>query len=78
MTINSSLSLSVASQGDDSAPTLVLLPGPTDSWRSYQMILDLLPPSIRTIAVSQLAMATLTSQPPATEWNTSPRMWFHS
>jgi pimeloyl-ACP methyl ester carboxylesterase len=53
VTINGSLSLSVASQGDDSGPTLVLLPGPTDSWRSYQMILDLLPPSIRTIAVSQ-------------------------
>ncbi|MDF2731294.1 MAG: alpha/beta hydrolase fold protein [Acidimicrobiia bacterium] len=51
--INSNLSLSVASQGDDSGPTLVLLPGPTDSWRSYQMILDLLPTSIRTIAVSQ-------------------------
>ena len=51
--INSNLSLSVASQGDDSGPTLVLLPGPTDSWRSYQMILDLIPTSIRTIAVSQ-------------------------
>lgn len=51
--INSSLSLSVARQGDDSGPTLVLLPGPTDSWRSYRIVLDRLPPAIRTIAVSQ-------------------------
>jgi non-heme chloroperoxidase len=43
----------MASQGDDSGPTLVLLPGPTDSWRSYQTVLDRLPSSIRAIAVSQ-------------------------
>jgi pimeloyl-ACP methyl ester carboxylesterase len=30
-----------------------MLPGPTDSWRSYQRVLDLLPDGIRAIAVSQ-------------------------
>jgi pimeloyl-ACP methyl ester carboxylesterase len=29
-----------------------MLPGPTDSWRSYQPVLDQLPPSVRAIAVS--------------------------
>jgi non-heme chloroperoxidase len=46
------LSLSCALQGTASGLPLVLLPGPTDSWRSYAAILDLLPPSIRTVAVS--------------------------
>jgi non-heme chloroperoxidase len=31
----------------------VLLPGPTDSWRSYQPVLDQLPRDVRAIAVSQ-------------------------
>src|SRR5207302_5007878 len=31
---------------------LVLLPGPTDSWRSYQPVLDRLPRSMYTVAVS--------------------------
>ena len=30
-----------------------MLPGPTDSWRSYQPVLDLLPDGVRAIAVSQ-------------------------
>jgi pimeloyl-ACP methyl ester carboxylesterase len=30
-----------------------MLPGPTDSWRSYQPVLGLLPDSVRTIAASQ-------------------------
>ena len=45
--------LSYAEVGDPSGPALVLLPGPTDSWRSYEPVLDRMPPSIRTIAVSQ-------------------------
>jgi non-heme chloroperoxidase len=45
--------LSCAEQGDPSGPALVLLPGPTDSWRSYEPTLEALPLSIRTIAVSQ-------------------------
>lgn len=31
----------------------MLLPRPTDSWRSYQLILDRIPALVRTIAVSQ-------------------------
>jgi non-heme chloroperoxidase len=51
--LQSGLTLSYAWQGnaqDDVA--LVLLPGPTDSWRSYQPVLDRLPPSVHTVAVS--------------------------
>jgi non-heme chloroperoxidase len=47
------LTLSYAEQGDQSGPALVLLPGPTDSWRSYEPVLEAIPLSVRTIAVSQ-------------------------
>ena len=47
------LTLSYAEQGDPVGPALVLLPGPTDSWRSYEPVLDAIPRSVRTIAVSQ-------------------------
>jgi non-heme chloroperoxidase len=53
VTLASGLTLSYAEQGDRSGPALVLLPGPTDSWRSYQTILEAIPLWIRTIAVSQ-------------------------
>jgi pimeloyl-ACP methyl ester carboxylesterase len=46
------VALSYAEQGNRAGPALVLLPGPTDSWRSYQPTLDRLPPEIRAIAVS--------------------------
>ncbi len=49
----SGLKLSLADQGDPDGPTLVLLPGPTDSWRSYEPVLQRLPASIRAVAVSQ-------------------------
>lgn len=49
----SGLSLSYAEWGDRMGPALVALPGPTDSWRSYEPVLDRMPPSIRAIAVSQ-------------------------
>ena len=43
-------------EGDDRTdpdrPTIVLLPGPTDSWRSYQPVLDRLPAGIHAVAVS--------------------------
>lgn len=45
--------LSCAQQGDADGAPLVLLPGPTDSWGSYEGVLAHLPPSIRTVAVSQ-------------------------
>jgi non-heme chloroperoxidase len=48
----SGLRLSCAQQGDAGDVALVLLPGPTDSWRSYEEILDRLPPSMHTVAVS--------------------------
>jgi pimeloyl-ACP methyl ester carboxylesterase len=51
--IGTGLTLSYCEQGGSSEPALVLLPGPTDSWRSYEPVLDHLPRSIRTIAVSQ-------------------------
>lgn len=53
ITIATGLTLSYAEQGDPAGPVLLLLPGPTDSWRSYETVLKRLPPSIRTIAVSQ-------------------------
>lgn len=48
----SGLAFSYMEQGDPSGPALVLLPGPTDSWLSYEAVLDRMPASIRTIAVS--------------------------
>ena len=53
VTLGSGLLLSYAAQGDETGPVLVLLPGPTDSWRSYEPVLDQLSPAIRVVAVSQ-------------------------
>ncbi len=50
--LRSGLTLSYAEQGEATDVALVLLPGPTDSWRSYQPVLDQLPPSLHTVAVS--------------------------
>jgi non-heme chloroperoxidase len=52
LVLPSGVELSYADQGQRSAPALVLLPGPLDSWRSYQPVLERLPPSVRTVAVS--------------------------
>jgi pimeloyl-ACP methyl ester carboxylesterase len=52
VTLATGLTLAYAAKGDESAPVIVLLPGPTDSWRSYQPVLDRLSSSIRAIAVS--------------------------
>ena len=51
--LRTDLTLSCATVGDGSAPVVVLLPGPTDSWRSYEPVLDRFPSSVRAIAVSQ-------------------------
>ena len=51
--LKSGLNLSCTEQGPESGPAVVLLPGPTDSWRSYEPVLDRLPHRIRAIAVSQ-------------------------
>lgn len=53
ITLASGLTLSFAEQGDPCGPAVLMLPGPTDSWRSYQRVLDLLPDEVRAIAVSQ-------------------------
>jgi pimeloyl-ACP methyl ester carboxylesterase len=53
VTLESGLNLSYAEQGTGSGPAAVMLPGPTDSWRSYESVLDSLPHWIRAIAVSQ-------------------------
>ncbi|MBA3654979.1 MAG: alpha/beta hydrolase [Actinobacteria bacterium] len=53
ITLETGVTLSYAERGDGSRPPVVLLPGPTDSWRSYEQVLDRMPKSTRTIAVSQ-------------------------
>src|SRR5215467_8062025 len=53
VSLASGLTLSYAAQGGGSDPAVLLLHGPTDSWRSYQTVLELLPPDIRAVAVSQ-------------------------
>jgi pimeloyl-ACP methyl ester carboxylesterase len=49
----SNVALSYIEQGAVSGPTVVLLPGPTDSWHSYVPALEYFPRSIRAVAVSQ-------------------------
>ena len=53
VTLARGITLSYAVQGDASGPVLLLLPGPTDSWRSYEPVLAKLPTVVRAIAVSQ-------------------------
>ncbi len=53
VTLESGLNLSYAEQGTESGPAVLLLPGPTDSWRSYEPVLDRMPQWIRAISVSQ-------------------------
>lgn len=53
VTLGTGITLSYAAIGDASGPAVVLLPGPTDSWRSYELVLDQLPSSVRAVAVSQ-------------------------
>lgn len=52
ITLASGLTLSYAEQGSDAEPAVLLLPGPTDSWRSYEPVLDRMPRWIRAISVS--------------------------
>ncbi|MEA3245583.1 MAG: alpha/beta hydrolase [Gemmatimonadota bacterium] len=46
------VTLSYVDQGRGAGPAIVLLPGLTDSWRSYERVLPHLPDSLRVIAVS--------------------------
>ncbi len=50
--IGNGLRLSFAERGDESGPNLLLLPGPTDSWVSYEPVLRRLPSWIHVIALS--------------------------
>lgn len=52
MTLPSRVTLSYLDQGCGAGPAIVLLPGLTDSWRSYERVLPFLPDSLRVIAVS--------------------------
>jgi non-heme chloroperoxidase len=62
--LSSGLTVSYASIGGHSGPALLMLPGPTDSWRSYAAVLAELPSSTRSIAVSQRGHGD-TDKPPA-------------
>ena len=53
VTLASGLTLSYAQQGEAADPAVVLLPGPTDSWRSYQPVLARLPRGTYAVALSQ-------------------------
>ena len=53
VTLASGLALSYGSSGGSvGQPSVVMLPGPTDSWRSYEPALRRLTPSVRCVAVS--------------------------
>jgi pimeloyl-ACP methyl ester carboxylesterase len=52
-TLASGITLSFAATGEPSDAVVLLLPGPTDSWRSYEPVLRHFPSYIRAIAVSQ-------------------------
>jgi len=51
-TLPDRVTLSYLDQGHGAEPTIVLLPGLTDSWRSYERVLPFLPDSFRVIAVT--------------------------
>jgi pimeloyl-ACP methyl ester carboxylesterase len=53
VTLASGLTLSYSERNAGWGPTVVLLPGPTDSWRSYAPVLEHLPSAMHTVAVSQ-------------------------
>jgi pimeloyl-ACP methyl ester carboxylesterase len=52
VTLANGITLSAAECGAGPDPVLVLVPGPTDSWRSYEPVLEHLPPTLRAVALS--------------------------
>lgn len=54
VTLDGGIALSCSERGNVGGPAVVLLPGPTDSWRSYEPVLASLPDSelFRVVAVS--------------------------
>ena len=53
VTLASGPMLSYDDRGEASSPAVPVLPAQPDSWRSYQPVLDRLPPGLRAVAVSQ-------------------------
>lgn len=53
VTLRDGVTLSYAEQGDSSGPLVMFLPGPTDSWSSYEPVLQHIPWAFRSVAVSQ-------------------------
>jgi pimeloyl-ACP methyl ester carboxylesterase len=53
VTLATGTTLSYEDRGARSERAVLLLPGPTDSWRSYERVLDHLPRGLRAVAVSQ-------------------------
>lgn len=52
VTVETGVTLSYSERGEVGEPTIVFLPGPTDSRRSYDPVVDLLPEHLRIVAVS--------------------------
>jgi non-heme chloroperoxidase len=52
ITLRSGLELSYSEQGSPDGRAAVLIPGPTDSWRSYGPVLPLIPDHLHVVAVS--------------------------
>lgn len=61
--LDSGVSLSYVAHGPVGASAVVLLPGPTDSWRSYEPVLAALPRHLGAVAVSLRGHAG-SSKPP--------------
>ena len=53
MALATGVSLPYVERGDPSGVPLILLHGPTDSWRSFELMLAHLPAHLRTFAVTQ-------------------------
>jgi non-heme chloroperoxidase len=50
--LRNGLELSYVDQGERASPAVMLVPGLTDSWRTFELVLPHVPPSIRVIAPS--------------------------
>lgn len=61
--ITGGLTLAYVERGPSSGSAVVLLPGPTDSWRSYEPVVGSIPDELRVVAVSLRGHAG-SSKPP--------------
>ncbi len=53
VTLDSGVRLEYVESGAPDGPPVILLHGVTDSWHAFERIMPLLPPTLRTIAISQ-------------------------